>query len=166
MLTIRKAKPNDNLRITEILNQAIIAGNATAITKILKPEERLEWLNKYIDDKYTIYVAEIEGIVVGWLSLSPYRKGRQAFKRLAEITYYIDYDHHRKGIAKALFEKAADHCKQYNINSLIAFLYAENTASVKLLKKFGFEQWGLFPKTICIGDKELNHVIYGVRLFQ
>ena len=166
MLTIRKAKPNDIIRITEILNQAIIAGKATAITETLKPEERLEWLNKHLDGKYTIYVAEIDGFVVGWLSLSPYRKGRQAFKRLAEITYYIDYDHHRKGVANALFKKAFEHCKQYNINSLIAFLYAENTASITLLKKFGFERWGLFPKTICIDDKELDHVIYGVRLFK
>jgi len=166
MLTIRKAKLKDNLRITEILNQAISAGNATAITETLKPEERLEWLKEHLNGKYTVYVAEIDGFIVGWLSLSPYRKGRQAFKRLAEITYYIDYGHHRQGVVKALFGKAADHCKRYNINTLVAFLYAKNTASVKLLKKFGFEQWGLFPKTICIGDKELDHVIFGKRLLQ
>ncbi len=33
-----------------------------------------------------------------------------------------------------------------------------------MLKKLGFLQWGLFPNTICIHGKEMDHVIYGLRL--
>ncbi len=106
MMKIRKANLTDNVRITEILNQAIEAGNATAILETFKPEDRLEWLQEHLGEKYVVYVAEMDYHVVGWLSLSPYRKGRQAFTHLAEITYYIDYAFHRKGIARALYEKA------------------------------------------------------------
>ncbi len=164
MIDIRKAIPEDNVRITEILNQAILAGNATAILDICKPEDRLDWLQEHMGDTYVVYVAEIDGKVVGWLSLSPYRKGRQAFRHLAEITYYIDYDHHRKGIAKALYEKAMAHCMQHDIKNLVAFLYADNKASVDMLKKLGFEQWGLFPETIHVSGKNMDHVIYGKKI--
>lgn len=166
MTTIRNATLDDNIRITEILNQAIEAGNATAILKTFKPGERVEWLQEHLGEKYVVFVAEIDDRVVGWLSLSPYRKGRQAFKHLAEITYYIDYDYHHKGIAKALYEKAIEHCKLNDIKNLAAFLYANNKASVKMLKKLGFSQWGLFPKTICINNRELDHVIFGKKLFK
>jgi len=166
MIRIRKATILDNVRITEVLNQAIEAGNATAILETFKPEDRLEWLREHLGEKYVVYVAETDNQVVGWLSLSPYRKGRQAFKHLAEITYYIDYAYHRKGIARALYEKALEHCRQHEIKDLVAFLYADNKASVDMLKKLGFSLWGLFPNTICIQNRELDHVIYGRRLFQ
>ncbi|PLW94389.1 MAG: hypothetical protein C0591_12945 [Marinilabiliales bacterium] len=164
MVSIRKAMLTDNVRITDILNQAIEAGNATAILETFKPEDRLSWLQEHMGEKYIVYVAEIDDQLVGWLSLSPYRKGRQAFRHLAEITYYIDYAYHRKGIAKALYEKALEHCRQYDIKDLVAFLYADNKASVDMLKKLGFTQWGLFPNTIYIHNRELDHVIYGKRL--
>lgn len=164
MLNVRKAKPEDNYRITEILNQAILAGNATAILEPFTPEQRLEWLQEHLSEIYVVYVAEMNGQVVGWLSLSPYRKGRQAFRHLAEITYYIDYAYHRKGIAKSLYQKALEHCRQHDIDKLIAFLYADNKASVEMLDKLGFEQWGFLPGTISIKGKKLDHVIYGKNL--
>lgn len=164
MMKIRKAILDDNVRITEILNQAITAGNATAILDTFKPDERLDWLQEHMGDKYMIYVAEIKGDVVGWLSLSPYRKGRQAFGHLAEITYYIDYNHHRKGIAMALYKKALQHCIKHGIEKLIAFLYADNKASVRMLETLGFKQWGLFPGTIRVKGNDLDHVIYGINL--
>lgn len=164
MITIRKASIKDNIRITEILNQAIKAGKATAILETFKPEDRLEWLQEHMGEKYIVYVAVMNDEVLGWLSLSPYRKGRQAFDHLAEITYYIDYAFHRKGVARALSEKALEHCKQQGVEMLVAFLYADNQASVKMLEKLGFEQWGLFPGAIRVNGNDLDHVIYGKKL--
>lgn len=164
MITIRKASIVDNIRITEILNQAIEAGNATAILETYKPEERIAWLQEHMGEKYLVFIAELDGQVAGWLSLSPYRIGRQAFDHLAEITYYIDYAFHRKGVARALYEKALEHCKQQGVEMLVAFLYADNQASVKMLEKLGFEQWGLFPGAIRVIGNDLDHVIYGKKL--
>lgn len=164
MIKIRLAELIDNDRITEILNQAIEAGNATAILDTFSPNERLSWLNEHLAGKYAVFVAEEDKKVVGWLSLSPYRKGRQAFSHLAEITYYIDYAYHRMGIAGALYNKALEHCDINGIEMLVAFLYANNHASVKMLEKLGFESWGLFPGAIRVGGNELDHIIYGINL--
>ena len=166
MINIRKAVLGDNEIITEILNQAIVAGNATAILKKFDPNDRLEWLQAHMGEKYIVFVAELEGKAVGWLNISPYRKGRQAFNHLAEITYYIDYNHHRKGIAMALYKTALEHCEKAGIEMLVAFLYADNKASVKMLEKLGFRQWGLFPGAIRIAENDLDHVIYGINLKQ
>ena len=164
MIKIRRAKPTDNDRVTDILNQAIKTGNATAILNTFNPEDRLDWLKEHSGEKYIVLVAELDGQVVGWLSLSPYRKGRQAFSHLAEITYYIDYDYHRRGIARDLYRKALEHCEKLGIEMLVAFLYADNNASIKMLEKLGFEKWGLFPNAIRINNKKLDHAIYGINL--
>ncbi len=163
-MQIRKAQISDLEQITDILNQAIRWGKATAILKEYKPEDRIEWFNENNSEKYCIYVAEAEGSILGYLSLTPYRKGRQAFLHLAEVSYFVDFEQQGKGIASVLMEKAFEHCREYEITSLIAFLMSHNDPSVQFLKKFGFELWGLFPKTLAIGGEEFDHAIYGKRL--
>ena len=163
-MDIRKAQLKDLERITDILNQAIRWGKATAILKEFKAEERIDWFRENNSGRYCIYVAEEKGRVTGYLSLTPYRNGRQAFVHTAEVSYFVDFDHHGKGTASALMETAFGHCRKHEIKTLLAFLMAHNEASVRFMKKFGFELWGLFPNTILIKGKEFDHAIYGKRV--
>lgn len=163
-MLIRKATSGDLGAITQILNQAIRQGSANAFTKEFKPEERTKWLNAHLRDKYIVFVAEIEKRIVGYLNISPYREGRQAFKYTAEVSYYVDFDCHRSGIATKLMEKAFDHCEQNEIKTLLAFLYDHNQTSISFLKKCGFEKWGLFPRSAVVNNEEFDHVVYGKRV--
>ncbi len=163
-MDIRKAQLKDLERITDILNQGIGWGKATAILKEFKAEERIDWFLENNSGRYCIYVAEEKDTVIGYLNLTPYRKGRQAFVHTAEISYFIDFAHHGKGTASALMETAFEHCRKHEIKTLLAFLMAHNEASVRFMKKFGFELWGLFPNTILIKGKEFDHAIYGKRV--
>ena len=163
-MTIRKATIDDLQQITKILNQAIRWGKATAITEEYKVTDREDWFRETNTGKYCIYVAEDEHQITGYLTLTPYRKGRQAFIYTAEVSYFVDFDFHGKRIASKLMNRALDHCKVYKIKTLVAFLMAHNEASVKFMKKYGFELWGLFPQSITINDKEFDHAIYGKRL--
>ena len=45
-------------------------------------------------------VAEIDGVVVGWGSLSAFHT-RAAYARTVENSVYIHADHHRRGIGRA-----------------------------------------------------------------
>ena len=163
-MNIREAQLSDLDRITDILNQGIRWGKATAITEELISSERLAWFNENNKGRYRILVAEEEGEAIAYLSLTAYRKGRQAFFQTAEVSYFVDFSHHGKGIASSLMQRAFEHCKIHHIKILIAFLMAHNEPSVQFMKKFGFELWGLFPKTINIKGEEFDHAIYGKRL--
>jgi phosphinothricin acetyltransferase len=163
-MRIRKATHNDLQRITDIFNQAIKWGRANAYTSTFKPEERKDWLEEHLGSKYIVLVAELNNRVEGFLDLSPYRAGRQAFERTAEVSYYVDFDHHREGIASALLEVAFGHCRNSGIEVLLAFLYDRNKTSVSFLKKHGFEKWGLFPGTARTGDDVYDHAVYGKQL--
>jgi len=158
------AKRGDLKRITEILNQAIKWGNANAYSDIFTADDRVGWFNSHSDGKHIIFVASDKNKVVGFLTLSPYRKGRQAFACVAEVSYYVDFEYHRKGIASALMEHAYNHCRKVGFRTLIAFLYGHNDRSIQFLMKYGFEQWGFLPKTAFVKGETYDHVIYGKHL--
>ncbi|MEN8119660.1 MAG: N-acetyltransferase family protein [Bacteroidota bacterium] len=161
---IRLAKIKDLVKIVEIYNQAIPSKSSTGDTVLFKPEERIDWFNSHTPDKYPIFVAEIAEKVVGWISISPYRQNRGAFDYTAEISYYIEKKHHRKGIASELLQYAMTQCSALKINTLVAYIMEHNTASIKLMEKFGFERWGVLPNTAIFDGDEFNHTIYGKRV--
>lgn len=163
-MLIRKAKIADIPAITRILNESILWGKATAIREEVSEKNRKKWLADHSSELYTVFIAEINGEVAGYLSIGAYRKGRQAFRHVAEVSYFVDFSHHRKGIAKALIDAAFSHCKENQINTLLAFLMEHNEGSIQFLLKSGFELWGTFPKTLLIDGEEYDHLIFGKKI--
>ena len=163
-MNIREAQLSDLNQLTDILNQAIKWGKATAIRETFKPDERVEWFENHNTNLYKIFVAENEERITAYLSIGPYRKGRQAFRHTAEVSYFVGSDFYRKGIASHLMEVAFQHCRQNKIRNLIAFLMAHNHSSISFTEKMGFELWGLFPKTLTIAGEEFDHAVYGKRI--
>lgn len=163
-VVIRFANIKDLDAIVNIYNQAIRSTCATGDTKEFCPEERKEWFAKFDENDYPLYVAELQGNVVGYCSISPYRPGREAMSRVAEISYYLDYSQHGKGIGSALMDYAISDCPRIEKDSLLAILLDINKQSIGLLKKFGFEQWGYFPNIINLNGKRCGHLVYGLSL--
>ena len=164
--TIHQAKPSDLPAIVAIYNQAINSKTATGDTQEFSVIERQEWFNKFDENSYPLYVVEIENRVVGYCSISPYRKGRGAMASVAEISYYIDYSFHGKGIATALVKHAIADCKRIGKKNLLAILLETNTPSIGLLEKLGFQKWGHFPDIVEMHGEKQAQVIYGLKVLQ
>ncbi len=162
---IRPAAESDLEAITEIYNQAILTGKATGHTELQNAKDKLPWFRSHSVEKYPLLVAETSDRIAGWLSLSPYREGREAFSFTAEVSYYVHRDFQRRGIASMLMEKAFAHGRKSGIHTLVAFLLAHNIPSIAFLKKFGFTLCGTLPKIAHINGREFDHVFYGKRLF-
>lgn len=159
-LHIRKASITDLASIVAIYNEAIEAGGATADTHKFTVDERKNWFAQF-NDVHPIYVAEIKNLVVGYCYLSPYRKGRQALRNVAEISFYIHYNFHGKGIGSALLNQVLGSSHHQHF---IAILLEENKPSIGLLKKFDFTQWGHFPNIAQFENESCGQVIYGLSL--
>ena len=160
-MIIRFAQINDLPAIVDIYNQSIPSQQATGDTHPLRVEDRLAWFEEHRPDAHPIFVAEVEGQVAGWCSLSAYRPGRAALRFTAEISYYIALAYHRKGIATALIEHAVAACPALQIRHLFAIILEGNEASLKLLEKMGFEKWGYLPRVADFDGREGGHLYYG-----
>jgi phosphinothricin acetyltransferase len=159
---IRFARKNDLEQIVEIYNQAISKGT-TADTMPYKTSEKLDWFNEYSFDKHSIYVIEEFRKVRGWCSISQYHKGRLVLTKLPKLVIVLiintilgdtglNFSHLHYMTVKELKKK------------LIAIIFENNISSIKLINKYGFGQWGLFPGVAEFDNGQIGHIIMGKSL--
>jgi phosphinothricin acetyltransferase len=163
-MKIRTAKSGDLPVIVEIYNQAVRFNRFTADLAPVGVMDRQEWFDQHRPEKYPIFLVEIDQKVVGWCSLSSYRPGRMALRYTAEISCFIDQYHWRQGLAKALMAQALDCCPRLGIKNLLAIVLEWNQASIQLLTRMGFQQWGFLPRVADFDGKECGHLYYGRRI--
>jgi phosphinothricin acetyltransferase len=163
-MIVRLAQTDDLPAIVDIYNQAIPSKQSTGDIQPVRVEDRVAWFQEHLPDKHPIFVAEVEGQVAGWCSLSAYRQGRAAFRFTAEISYYIALAYHRRGIGTVLIEHALAACPALQIRHLFAIVLEDNEASLRLLEKMGFEKWGYLPRVADFDGEEAGHLYYGRHL--
>lgn len=165
-MKIRTATEKDLEAINNIYNQVIPYEMSTADMIPYTMAERQKWFTIYDRSKYPVFVAEKNDGVAGYFSFSPYRPRRLAMRYTTEISYFVDEKYRNSGIGTSLMNHAISIAPVYNFKTLIAILLEHNTASIKLLEKFGFREWGRMPGVTDFNGKERDHVYYGLRLVQ
>ncbi|MGI6122981.1 MAG: GNAT family N-acetyltransferase [Acetivibrionales bacterium] len=163
-MTIRHAQIADLESIIDVYNQAVLTKQATSDLKPVDVNSRLKWFEEHTPDKYPIFVCEIDGKIGGWISLSPYRSGREALRFTAEVSYYVHSDFQGKRIGSKLLDYVLKECPKYQIKNLFAIILEHNIRSIKLVEKFNFEKWGLLPNVADFDGKEYGHLYYGLRV--
>lgn len=162
--SFRFATADDLPAIVSIYNQAIRAGGKTADLNELTVSDRTSWFAEHNEAEYPIYVIEHAGLLIGWGSISPYRKGRAALRKTAEISYYLDDAYHNKGLGRQLIKFMLEDCKRLDIQNLFAILLDINHGSEQLLIKTGFTKWGHLPLVADINGHICGQLIYGINL--
>ena len=94
-------------------------------------------------------MAELDGAIVGWGSLSQFRP-RAAYAHSVEASVYLRHDVHRRGIGKALLLDLIARAKEAGHHTLIGGASADQVASLALQKSLGFQQVGHFKE---VGSK-------------
>lgn len=160
---IRKAVSADLPRITEIYNEAILARRFTCDTAVQTVETRTAWFCSHQCERYPLYVCEEDGAVCGYAYLTPYSP-RGALNGTAEISYYLDLSCRGRGLGTKLAGFLIERARALQFRHLIAILLSCNSASIALLKKFGFRQWGCMPGIAQFGTSVYSHLYYGLSL--
>lgn len=165
-MSFRLAKQSDLSAMTEIYNQAIVRKRCTADTETFTVEGRQPFFDAHQCEEYPLYVYEMDDKVVGYVYLSGYRPGRKAMRYIAEVSYYIHDDYQGQGLGTKLLGYAIDRATELGYRDLIAILLGFNEASIGLLKKFQFEEWGVLPNVADFDGDLCSHLYYGLKLSQ
>ena len=88
-------------------------------------------------------VAEVDDEVVGYAYGSPHRE-RAAYRWSVEVSAYVNRDHHRKGIGRALYDELFAELADKGFCHAFAGITLPNDPSVKLHTSMGFEPIGTF----------------------
>jgi phosphinothricin acetyltransferase len=160
-IAIRLATAADLERINEIYNHYVLHSTCTYQTEPEPIEGRRAWFAVH-DDRHPVTVAEEDGRVVGWGSLSRFHP-RAAYGRTVENSVYIDPALHRRGIGQALLLDLIDRARRLGHHTIVALIDAEQTPSVAIHEKLGFERVGLL-KEVGFKFERWLHVIHMQRL--
>ncbi len=152
-LQIRLARAEDVPAITAIYNEAILTTTATFDTEPLSLENRQAWFNNRTSD-FTVLVAEISGVVVGYAALNRW-SDRKAYDISAELALYIDCKNRRKGVGRALNDHILELAKTTNLFTIILRITADNEASLRLARSSGFSEVGV----LCRCGKKFGKVL-------
>lgn len=154
---IRNATSADIAGMARIYNEAVIEGGFTGDLMPLSLENRTAWFRDH-EDRYAIFVKETNSVLIGYVALSPYRKGRQAFSGTVEISYYLASQHRGQGIGKQLLAHAIEYAAGAEFHLIVAILLGCNHRSIGLLEKYGFSECGRLPVAANINGVSIDHI--------
>lgn len=139
--TIRHALDSDAGSINDIYNHYVRTSTATFDTTERTLEDRLTWLAEH-GDEYPVLVAERDGVVVGWGSLSAWGT-RCAYRHTVEISAYVAHDAVGYGLGSKLSRALIVEAKRIGHHALVSQIVSENGPSLKMTARLGFEQVGV-----------------------
>lgn len=139
-LVIRPATEADLPAINDIYNHYVLHSTCTYQEETEPLEGRRRWFAHH-GEAHPIIVAETEGGLIGWGSLSAYH-ARSAYRRTVENSVYVHQDFHRQGIGSILLKELITRARNLRHHVIIAAIDAEQPASVALHAKFGFQKVG------------------------
>ncbi|MGC5328763.1 GNAT family N-acetyltransferase [Brevibacillus sp. SYSU BS000544] len=141
-IQIREAVESDLPSLLDIYNAVVRTSPATFDLVEQSLEQRKKWFAKF-NDQHPLIVADENGTVVGYASLSTFRE-KEAYRQTAESSVYIHEEHHGKGVGRLLMTNLLQRAKDLKFHTIVAGITGGNDASVQLHKKLGFQQVGVF----------------------
>jgi phosphinothricin acetyltransferase len=159
-MIIRDALEVDLPAIVEIYNAAIRGRISTAQLDPVSVEERLPWFREHSPESHPLWVAQIDGEIAGWLSFHPFIT-RCAYRGTAEISVYVNEKFRRRGLGRALVEKAIEQAPRLELTALVGCIFGHNEPSLRLFERLGFLRWGFLPRIARVDDVERDLVIVG-----
>jgi L-amino acid N-acyltransferase len=143
-LSIRPALESDLSAINDLYNHYVRHSTSTYQEEPDSMESRFRWFRERAPG-HPVTVALLNDRVAGWAALSPYHS-RCAYRRTVENSVYVDPEHQRNGIGSALLQDLLSRARALGHHAVIAAIDAEQTGSIALHARFGFETVGRFKQ--------------------
>lgn len=139
-MNLREARTDDLDAINAIYNHYVEHSTCTYQETPEPIEGRREWFRRH-DAAHPVIVAEVEGQVVGWGSLSAYH-ARSAYRFTVEDSVYVADAFRGRGIGSALLRNLIDRARALGHHAVIGGIDASQAASVALHTRYGFVEVG------------------------
>jgi L-amino acid N-acyltransferase len=140
-LSVRLATLDDAQPIMAIYNVEVAQHLSTFDLVPRTLDDQREWL-ALRSGAFSAVVAVLDGEVVGFASLSPYKE-RAAYRTTVEDSVYVSRDHPRLGVGRTLMEHVIGIARSSGFHSVMARIEASGTASRALHESCGFELVGI-----------------------
>ena len=140
-MQVRRANLADAVRMCEIYNREV---EQTTATLDMVPRS-LSDQRAYLAQRsggLAVVVAEVDGTVLGFGSISHYRD-RPGYRTSVEDSVYVDRDHVGGGVGSALLGELVNLAANHGFHAMFARIVGPQEASVRLHERHGFALVGV-----------------------
>ncbi len=140
-LIIREAEERDVHSILDILNHEILHSTSLYEYEPRTYQTQLDWFWEKKKSGWPIFVAELNGPVVGLATYGTFR-ARVAYQFTVEHSIYICHDRRGNGIGDALMQRLILAAKEGGYHTMIGGIDASNEGSLRFHRRYGFKEVG------------------------
>jgi putative acetyltransferase len=109
-----------------------------------------------------VFVAEVDGQIVGRLSIS--RDQHPASRHVADLGLMVAAERRGQGIGRGLLEAAVDWARASGVTKLELHVFPWNEPAIRLYERFGFEREGVRRGHYRRGGEEVDAILMAYRL--
>jgi len=161
-IIVRHVRAADLPAVAEIYDYYVLNAVCTFATEPDDEASWRAWLNAR-SESYPGIVAEVDGRIVGWGTLSRWNN-RCAYRFSAENSVYIRAEMHRRGVGRRLLERLIESARAAGHRNLIAQIADHQTASERLHAALGFREVGCLRNIGFKFDRWIDVVIWQLEL--
>lgn len=162
-MELREARLADVEHMVKIYNDSVKNRISTADTKPISVKIKKDEFKKVDLKRYPVWAVEYHEKIISFVACKPFY-GRDGYDKTCEISIYIDSNFQGQKLGQKFLCQALDKIPKYGFKNILAFIFKDNLASVKLFKKFGFKEWGNLPEVACIDGEDKDLLILGYKI--
>jgi len=139
---LRPAHEGDLPALTGIYNAAVTGTAFTSHVAPLAVEDRLAWWQAHQDPRYPILVADTDGELLGYASLSQWYDV-PLYAHTSESSLYLAPHTQGRGLGTTLMRALLAEAKRLGHHVVLARIWSDNAASIAMCRKCGYEVLGI-----------------------
>ena len=156
-ITVRRATSDDAEAISAIWEVICAERVYTAVNRAFTPQQERDYIAS-LSERESIFVAEVEGRVVGFQSLDLWAKYTDSFDHVGSMGTFVLPEWRRKGVARRLAEHTLDFARAHGYEKIVSYVRAGNINARAFYHSLGFVTKGVLARQVKIDGQYEDEV--------
>jgi ribosomal protein S18 acetylase RimI-like enzyme len=146
-ITIRRATPADAEAISAVWEVICAERVYTAVNRPFTPQQERDYIAS-LSDREGVFLAEVDGRVVGFQSLDLWIKFTDSFDHVCSVGTFVLPEWRRQGIARRLAEFALDFARAHGYEKIVVYVRGSNSGAQAFYRSLGFAPKGVLERQV------------------
>lgn len=149
-VTIRRATPDDAEAVSAIWEVVCAERVYTAVNRPFTPQQERDYIAS-LSDREGIFLAEVDGRIVGFQSLDLWAKYTDSFDHVGVVGTIILPQWRQRGIGRRLAAHTLDFARANGYEKIVIYVRAGNTGAQAFYRSLGF-----LPRGVLAGQVKID----------
>jgi L-amino acid N-acyltransferase YncA len=140
---VRRASVDDAPAVADVLNSVIAEGKYTLLDRAFSVQEERDFLAAMAGRNAALYVAEIDGQIVGIQSLDLFSDLADSVRHVATVGTWLRREFRGCGIGRLLAEESFRFARSHGYTKIMIQVLADNHPALRFYRSLGFQEIGV-----------------------